>query len=299
MEKLYDEIDHASKEGIVLCFALAKVYDDLGDVDRCFALLTEGNHHHKAGKTDTIEDARATAHGVRQIFARRTVKPLSPVEDCQPLFIVGMPRSGTTLVEQILASHSAVYGGGELKLMGQWCYGYLKLFKEYGDAAPLNNYLPQLREHYLKGIAELTSKHFVTDKMPVNFFWLGFILAALPNARIIHTVRDPMAVCWSIFKTPFAGSSNGFSCDLRDIGAFFTIYRELMAFWNDKYRHNIYSLHYESLTRHQQQETADLLEFCGLTWEDACLEFHENPRKVNTASKQQVRQPMYQDSSDA
>ena len=264
-----------------------------------FNLLLEGNRNHKAGKTDTIQDARFTANAVQQIFTSQSVTPLKPVADCRLLFIVGLPRSGTTLVEQILASHSEVYGGGELKLMGQWCFGFLKLFQEYGDSARLDNYLPQLQEHYLKGVAELTSKPFVTDKMPVNFFWIGFMLSAFPNARIIHTVRDPMAVCWSIFKTPFAGTSNGYACDLQDIGEFYNLYRALMKFWYTRHPGEIYDLNYEKLTEHQEQETASLLEYCELDWEEACLEFYKNPRKVTTVSRLQVRKPMYQGSSDA
>ena len=299
MERLYESIDHASKEGIVLCFALAKVYDRLGQPEKCFNLLAEGNRHHKVGKTDTIEDARSTIRAVKNLFTSQTVSSLDAADNHQFIFIVGMPRSGTTLVEQILCSHPEVYGGGELKLMGQWCFGFLKLYHKYADQAQLDNYLPQLREHYLKGIETMTVRSFVTDKMPVNFLWIGFILSVFPQAKIIHTVRDPMAVCWSIFKTPFAGTSNGYSCDLEDIGEFYLLYRGLMDFWQHRFPDKIYDLHYERLTENQYTETFRLLEYCGLNWDDACLKFYRNSRKVSTVSRKQVQKPMYQGSSEA
>jgi hypothetical protein len=298
MERLYDDIDHTSREGIVLCFTLAKIYHDLDDVDKSFSMLVEGNRHHKVGKTDTIEDARATIHAVRKLFSSQSVKRLATVENRKLIFIVGMPRSGTTLVEQILSSHSHIYGGGELKLIGQWCFGFVKLYRQHGDAALLDNYLQQLREHYLQGLEALTDKPGVTDKMPVNFLWIGFILSAFPGAKVIHTVRDPMAVCWSIFKTPFAGTSNGYACDLEDIGEFYTLYRDLMNFWHDRFPGEIYDLNYERLTERQREETTRLLEYCDLPWEDACMEFHNNPREVTTVSANQVRKPMYQGSSE-
>ena len=299
MEKLYGSIDHASKEGIVLCFALASIYDQLGETDSCFKLLEEGNRHHRVGKTDTIEDARYTVKAVKQLFDNQSVNRLSSSDKPQLMFIVGMPRSGTTLVEQILASHSRVHGGGELKLMGQWCFGYLKLYGDYGEAAPLDNYLSQLQQHYLNGIRELTDKSVVTDKMPLNFLWTGFILSAFPQAKVIHTIRDPMAVCWSLYRTPFAGTSNGYACDLEDIGEFYNLYQDLMHYWHKKFPGEIHDLHYERLTEQQTEETARLLEYCELSWEDACLQFHKNPRKVKTVSKHQVRKPMYQGSSEA
>lgn len=299
METLYAGINPASKAGIVLGFALAKVHDDLGNTERCFQLLKTDNRYHQRGKTDTIADARRTVAAVTDLFGSQSVTRLDQPLEERPVFILGMPRSGTTLVEQILSSHSQVLGGGELKLMGQWCYGYLKLYGRHGRAAALDNYLPQLRDHYLEGLKKLGSSPVKTDKMPVNFLWIGFILSALPSATIIHTRRNPMAVCWSIYKTAFAGTSNGYSCDLRDIGEFYLLYTGLMTFWNELFPGKIHDCHYERLTENQVAETQKLLALCGLEWEQACLDFQENPRIVRTVSKNQVRQPMYQGSSRA
>lgn len=301
MEALHGKLSPASQEAIVLGFALAKIYDDLGEVDRSFALLRECNRHHRNAKTDTIEDARATVASLRELFSRQRVRPLSAATQARPrpVFILGMPRSGTSLVEQILASHSRVQGGGELKLMGQWCYGFLKRYRDAPEAMSLQGMLPELRQHYLSGIEPLGNEPVITDKMPMNFLWVGFILAALPEARIVHTTRDAMATCWSIYKTAFAGSSNGYSCDLGDIGEFYSLYRELMDFWRERFEPRFHELDYERLTQHQEAETRRLLDFCGLDWEPACLAFHRNPRRVKTASWAQVQRPLYRGSSEA
>ncbi len=302
MEALYAKLDPTSQDAIVLCFALAKIHDDRGNVDRAFHLYSEGNRHHARGKIDTIDDARQTAALVRDIFSSDIPTALPGDSKPRPIFILGMPRSGTSLVEQILASHSEVHGGGELALLGQWCFGYLKLVKEHGAAVRLDNYLGQLRSHYLNGLSGLgglSGKTVVTDKMPVNFFWIGFLLQALPDAVIIHTCRDPMATCWSNFKTPFAGRSNGFACDLAHIGEFYTLYMELMAFWKQLFPGRIYDLNYEALTRDQEGETRKLLAHCQLSWQESCLNFHLNPRKVHTASRYQVALPLYQGSSES
>lgn len=298
MESLYSSIGPASQEGIVLCFALAKIYEDLGEVDRCFAMLVEGNEQHKKGKTDSIDDARTTIAAVKEIFSRQVINPLSATSDYQPIFILGMPRSGTSLVEQILASHAEVCGGGELKFMGQWCFGFVQHFRN-GANIELEDNLTALQKHYLTGLKSLPTKKFVTDKMPMNFLWLGFILSAFPDAKIIHTMRSPMATCWSIYKSPFAGTSNGYSCSQEEIAEFYNLYADLMDFWRSAFPDKIYDLHYERLTANQAEETRKLVDYCGLDWDPACLEFHKNKRKVETMSWAQVQRPMYQGSSEA
>ena len=298
MEELYNRIGPTSQEGIVLCFSLAKIYDDLGEIDKCFALLREGNEQHKKGKTDTIDDARTTIATVKEIFSSQPIDPLIETTDYRPIFILGMPRSGTSLVEQILASHADVFGAGELPLMGQWCFGHVKLFRNHPELR-LQNHLAELQEHYLKGLRALTIKKYVTDKMPVNFLWLGFILSAFPTVKIIHTMRSPMATCWSIYKSPFAGTSNGYSCSQEGVAEFYNLYAELLDFWRSKFPGKIYDLNYENLTVNQEEETRKLLTYCGLDWDPNCLEFHKNRRKVDTLSAAQVQLPMYQGSSEA
>ena len=134
--------------------------------------------------------------------------------------------------------------------------------------------------------------------MPVNFLWLGFILSAFPDAKIVHTMRSPMATCWSIYKSPFAGTSNGYSCSQEETAEFYNLYAGLMDFWRGAFPGKIVDLHYEALTANQSEETRKLLSYCGLDWDPACLEFHKNKRRVETMSWAQVQRPMYQGSSE-
>ncbi|HSN72560.1 MAG TPA: sulfotransferase, partial [Steroidobacteraceae bacterium] len=139
----------------------------------------------------------------------------------------------------------------------------------------------------------------ITDKMPLNFRWIGMILSAFPEAKIIHTKRDPMATCWSIYKRYFFFRGNGYAYDLGDVAEYYRLYADLMAFWHQKYPNAIYDVCYERLTENQEEETRKLLEFCDLEWQEECLNFHKTKRLVKTISATQVRREMYRGSSEA
>jgi hypothetical protein len=161
------------------------------------------------------------------------------------------------------------------------------------------NRLQKLREGYLSGLSKLgATEHFITDKMPINFRWLGFVRSALPEAKIIHVKRDARATCWSIFKQYFHTKGNRYANDLRDVAEYYKMYTDLMAFWHQKFPEQIYDLNYETLTRHQEEETRKLLDYVELDWEAQCLEFYKTKRVVRTASSEQVKQKMYQGSSE-
>jgi hypothetical protein len=134
--------------------------------------------------------------------------------------------------------------------------------------------------------------------MPLNFQYIGFILSAFPEAKIVHLKRDAMATCWSIYKSNFKNKGNGFSCNLNDLAGFYGIYTDLMDFWHQLFPDKIYDLCYEDLTTNQEKETRKLLQYCELDWDENCLDFHKNKRAVQTASSLQVRQKMYQGSSE-
>jgi hypothetical protein len=142
------------------------------------------------------------------------------------------------------------------------------------------------------------SEKIITDKMPVNFRMIGLILTAIPEAKIIHLTRNPKATCWSNYKHYFA-NENGFTFDQEDLARFFILYQELMGFWHKSFPNKIHDISYERLTTHQEDETQKLLKYCELDWDNNCLNFHKNTRAVHTASASQVRQKMYQGSSDA
>jgi hypothetical protein len=205
-----------------------------------------------------------------------------------------MPRSGTTLVEQILASHSQVHGAGELVLLGQ------SINSIDWEATQLSsNQLHSIHKSYFSGLAKIgVPEAYITDKMPANVWWIGFIIAAIPDASIIHVRRDARATCWSNFKQYFSGKGNGYAYDLQDVPEYYKMYVDLMAFWHNLYPDRIYDLEYEALTENTEAESRKLLRHVGLNWEDQCLEFHKTKRTVQTASVMQVRREMYQGSSN-
>ena len=212
-----------------------------------------------------------------------------------PVFILGMPRSGTTLVEQIISSHSEVFGAGELK--------YVEKFgKELVvDATFVNTTaISEFRESYFSEVSKLSNgKYVITDKMPQNFRFIPLICAAFPEAKIIHLQRNAAATCWSNYKQYFISKKLGYCYDLKDLVAYYNLYTEMMKVWQSQYGERIYNLNYEQLTNDQEDQTRKLIKHLGLNWEEACLSPHKNKRSVRTASQQQVRKKVYQGSSHA
>ncbi len=278
-------------------FALGKAMDDLGRYADAFDHFIEGNRLRKTVTGYSIDSDIALFGRIKDSHLsspapdlRKAVAKAEPA----PLFIVGMPRSGTSLVEQILASHSAVHGAGELGTLS-------RELKSAGGVRPDMSACSfgRIRENYLERLAAFApDAAYVTDKMPVNFCWIGVIRRALPEAKIIWVERDARAVCWSIFRRSFATKGNGYADDLNDLTAFYALYKDLMAFWMREFPGEIYHLNYERLTEHQEEETRKLLEYAGLEWEESCLEFHKTRRSVATASALQVKTQMYKGSSE-
>jgi len=287
-----------------LSFALAKAYEDLGQHAELFKVLHEGNRLRKKSLSYSLDQDKNLHSTIRKIFSsfhsiNEQSAPYKP-SPIQPIFIVGMPRSGTTLVEQILASHHFVHGAGELyslsnivtpTIEGDLTHNPSKLSKETCQS---------IRQQYLDSLAKLNvSEKVITDKMPLNFQYIGFILSAFPDAKIIHLKRDSRATCWSIYKHYFDSKGNGFSYNQNDLAAFYHMYTNLMAFWHQVFPDKIYDLCYEDLTTNQEKETKNLLNYCELEWDKNCLNFHANKRAVKTVSALQVRQKMYQGSSES
>lgn len=282
------------------CFALAKAMEDTGNYDEAFALYSEGNALRKKELEYSIEKDRKIFEAAMSAFAgmpNKTPDYSAPAAGRKiPVLIVGMPRSGTSLAEQILASHPDVYGGGELGILERLVQ---KLYfnSEIMDVADVSR---QIASDYASKL-DLTGENrkFITDKMPDNFRWLGFVLSALPDIKVVRVSRNPAAVCWSNFKTYFMERGLGFSCDLKDIAEYYLMYENIMNFWNKLFPGRIYELNYEALTENQEEETRKLLEYCGLPWNDACLYFEKAERAVRTASAAQVRKKIYGGSSEA
>jgi tetratricopeptide (TPR) repeat protein len=298
MLQLLQRENLSKKDRTDLNFALAKAHEDTGDYDHAFSFFEEGNRLRNEELNYDISSTRALFARIKETFSNagailRELEKSVPKNCHQPVFVLGMPRSGSSLVEQILASHSRVHGAGELVLMGQSVNAV-----DWASRKLSADHLRFIRESYLSGLEKLGRPEFhVVDKMPVNFWWIGFIISALPGASIIHVKRDARATCWSNYKHFFSGKGNGYAYDLQNVTEYFRMYVDLMTFWHELFPGRIVDLDYESLTEKQEEESRKLLSQMGLEWEDQCLDFHKTERVVQTASALQVRQKMYRGSS--
>ena len=302
MQSLVSTSDLSQSDRMLLCFALAKAYEDLGKQDELFKFLHEGNRLRKEDLSYSLDKDQKLFTSCRNLFSSlpSTIENSLSYETSaiQPIFIVGMPRSGTSLVEQIIASHHAVHGAGELDTLSNLILPIVKNHPTHNNRVLSEKTFFSIRQQYLDSLSSFNvSENIITDKMPLNFRYIGFILSAFPEAKIIHLKRDTMATCWSIYKHYFQSKGNGFAYNQENLAGFYDLYIDLMAFWHQLYSDKIYDLCYEDLTTNQEEETRKLLEYCELDWDENCLNFHTNNRVVKTASALQVRQKMYQGSS--
>ena len=216
------------------------------------------------------------------------------------IFILGMPRSGTTLVEQIVSTHSKVYGAGELFTLAHLIKDE---FFDINNNKKLNNNSirdtnfeewPLKYNDYLENLK--SNKKFLTDKNPLNFLWIGFIKIIFPNAKIIHCIRNPEENCLSIFKNLFPGDDLAWCYDQRELGNYYNLYTDLMKFWHNLFPNSIYDIKYEELINNQEDQIKMLINACGLEWEEQCLNFHQNKKPIKTLSITQARQKIYKTS---
>jgi len=283
-----------------LHFALGKAFDDLRESDRAFAHYDQGNALKRRSAQFDAASFQRFAQALRETFDAQFFRRIegfgSP--STRPVFIVGMPRSGTSLVEQILASHAQVFGGDELPYIIDFSES---LHTRVGSAlayplavAALDRRVAgDLAAEYLAAIGSLDAEAvYVTDKMPSNFLHLGLVAAILPNARVIHCVRDPMDSCFSNFIQLF-GDLHYYSFSLEHVAVFFNEYRRMMAHWDDVLPLRMHTVSYEALVDDPRAQTQAMLDFLELPFDEACVEFHRTRRVVTTASHWQVRQPIY------
>lgn len=284
-------------------FALGKVRDDLGQYDQAFTHFAEANALKRASLDFNIDRQKRYVDEAMDTFDAAFFSRAADMGDPSelPVFIIGMPRSGTTLVEQILASHADVHGAGEVDF-------FRDLSPAMADRLEDTRRYPMCLEVLNAGVArELSDEYLallrrnapdalrVCDKMPLNFEHLGLIAALFPNARIIHCRRNPLDVCLSIFTQHFARDLP-FAYELTEIAAYYREYERLMDHWREMLPGRLFELEYERLVGEADSASRELVRHCGLTWDDRCLRFFETRRNVGTASHWQVRQPVYGDS---
>ena len=295
MKKLICAEGLSEKDLMHLSFALGKSELDLGNKEPAINHLIRGNAIRKKELAYDISQDEQLFVSIKQFFNSDATNKQADVVSgfsTRPIFILGMPRSGTTLAEQIVASHSNVFGAGELEFLDQAISN-----SRWRVEKDRQQVFSSVRAFYNQQISEVSDASIITDKMPLNFRWIGFIANALPDAKIVHLKRDSAAVCWSIFKTYFGATGLGFAFDIQDIAKYYRLYEDLMDFWHQKYPGKIYDLNYEKLTENQNAETRKLFDYLDLGWEDNVLDFYKNKRIVRTASNIQVRREMYKGSS--
>ncbi|MEP4380137.1 MAG: tetratricopeptide repeat protein [Alphaproteobacteria bacterium] len=273
-----------------LSFMLAGLQEKLGDYPRAFETCLAANAVSSIPYDRAATEERFNAY--RETFAPQKIPNLAraSVLSSRPLFILGMPRSGTTLVEQILDSHPDTTGGGELpniQFASRAIEGYPASLETTSTSA-----LDAMAETYLDHLAEISAdSRYVTDKMPINFEHLGFIWQALPGARIIHCRRHPLDVCLSCLFRNFQ-NENSFAGSIESLADYYRHYDALMAFWSGVLDLPRFDLRYDDLVTDPAPTVAAILEFCDLPWDDACLAFDRNQRFIKTASYAQVRRPI-------
>jgi tetratricopeptide (TPR) repeat protein len=280
-------------------YALAKELEDIGDAPQAFRYLSEANAAHKQSRRYDFSQDAAIFDAIEALFSGDA--PVAARTDARPIFVVGMPRTGTTLVDRILSSHREVGSAGELqamplavkKLAGTQSRNVVdpETIKASGSIDPDN-----IAEAYLARAAHHAPKDKprFTDKLPANFLYVGHIARAFPEAAIICLRRNPMDTIWSNYKNLFASQSAyyAYSYDLMDTARYYARFDRLMALWEALWPGRVLQLSYEQLVVDQVGQTQLLLQHCGLEWDEACLAFHKNNAAVATPSAAQVRQPI-------
>ena len=278
-------------------FGLAKAHEDLGNFEQAYTHYDEGNMLRKKllnyDINQDVELFRKIKSACYQIV-QKSLEPEKLSKNLMPIFIVGMPRSGTTLVEQIISSHSQVTGAGELNFAKQFGSDIATGITEANNETLLN-----FRHNYLNKLRNVSNGNLiVTDKMPQNFRYLGLLAATFPEAKIVHVKRNPAAICWANYKQYFESKNIGYCYAIDDVISYHKLYENLMVFWSNTLSKKIYNLDYEQLTVNQESETRQLIEYLGVDWDENCLSPQNNTRRVATASNVQIRQKVYQDSSE-
>lgn len=288
-----------------LHFALAKAYEDCKEYSQSFEHLRKGNALKRAHIPYEHERAIALTRRITALFDRSFLEQFEAAGDPStvPIFVLGMPRSGSTLVEQILGSHPAISAAGELADLSKAEHSVLEsidLAYKFPEHVPMLQpaTLRRIGEEYVRRLQPyMKGKTRVVDKLPSNFLKIGLIRMILPNAKIIHTMRDPVDTCVSCFSRSFEVGGPAYTYDMTELGQYYRCYAEVMAHWRSVLPRDAYlDVSYEALTEDPEGQARRLIDYCGLPWDESCLNFHQNTRPVFTASVVQVRQPIYRTS---
>tara|TARA_B110001452_G_scaffold267308_1_gene276693 strand:- start:232 stop:1782 length:1551 start_codon:yes stop_codon:yes gene_type:complete len=275
-----------------LYFALGKAYEDIKDYKKSFDNIKFANTLRKKQTNYNIFEDKKLFDKIKEFFDNVDYIP-AKANKVKIIFILGMPRSGTSITEQIISSHPKVFGGGELTYLDKIIKQKILDNSNFKDNINKNKVFDEVQNEYISKILN-KSKDFLnfTDKSPLNFWWIGFILNIFPNSKIVHCKRDKMDICWSNYKNQFEGGLN-FSNDFKDLSEYYKIYDNLMKFWKEKFKNQIYDLDHDTLINNPEDTIKNLINFCELEWDEKCLKPEENKRPIKTVSFKQARNPIY------
>ena len=278
---------------IYLNFAIAKAYKDMGNNKKFIEHIIAGNTLRKNISKYDIKNDINLMNDIKLVFKNINYSRIKLSNNSKKIiFVVGMPRSGTSLVEQILSSHSKIFGAGELPFLRKIVLE--KFNKEFFTHNSLLN-LNEISKNYIENISFYSdTKNYILDKNPLNFIWIGFIKLLFPNAKIIHIKRNSKDTCFSCFKELFENLN--FTDDQYDLATFYNSYNDLMNFWNSRLKNFIHTVNYEDLVNSTKLNVEQMLKFCELDFEEDCLNFKDNKAAVRTISISQVRNPIYRSS---
>ncbi|TXS90685.1 tetratricopeptide repeat protein [Parahaliea maris] len=303
LSQAYARSRSGSPERRDLAWGLARAAEQRGEAERCMELLGEAHRIQRGDRRFSIDAAARYFDAIQQVFSREFIEANADAGDDSelPVFVFGLPRSGTSLVEQILASHSAVHGAGELRMVGNLC-GDMERQTQQVFAAAFARLDASTRRRVARDLESRLRKlapraRRVVDKMPANYLCVGMLATLFPRAKFIHCRRDALANCWSIYSTRFS-EPHTFADSLSDLGAYYRRYQELMAHWDAVLPGRIYHLDYEQLVASPAEQIPALLEAVGMDCEAACLNPELTERAVRTASSVQVREPIYTHAND-
>ena len=294
LKNLVEEEKLPEVQNFKMYYSLSKSYFDIDNKDLAFKYLELASNFKLREIENSYKKQSKDFKQIKEYFkTSKKISELSKNFKTIPIFILGMPRSGTSLIEQIISNHSSVHGGGELDI--------LPLVVENSSWKKNQNFIDTvkfIRNEYFSKISKISEKKFITDKLPGNFKWIGFILNAMPESKILHLERNPMAICWSIYKSEFNNPDMAFTYSQKYIAEYYLLYKDLMNFWKYKYPGQFINISYERFVEDYQNNIKKIFQKLDLEWEDHLLEFYKNKRPVETSSFQQVRKKIYQKSSE-
>lgn len=305
MAALLSQPGIGKEQQMQLHYALGKARHDGGDWEQAFLHFEQANQLDQARADFGVQEMAGFFGQLREVFDGALLGQVEPVtrQGITPIFIVGQARSGSTLLEQMLAGHSEMATVGEVSFLGDTIAGGLKQYTGKGFPGGCSDLTAEQREEmaeaYLERLRGLQPEAtFVIDKLPANFQSIGMIRLLLPQARVLHLRRDPMDVCFSIYRHHFQANEPFFSSQ-QAIGAYHGYYEEMMAHWNEVLPEFVHTLHYEDLVTDPEAVLRQALSFCGLGWQEDCLEYTSGQRHISTLSQSQVRGPLDQKTGGA